>query len=324
MDSLPTTEAFASESNISVSYPFKWCAVFTGIVGVITNGVVFAALLSKDRVIRVKRTINIFIINQVALDLFSSVFLFVSYAMKLSPPQVVGTFGSLFCMVIDSDMITFVGLTGSFSSLVLIAAERYFLIVHPVLHKTQVTRWLLIALGTLPWVVGVVTNMAGGWASTVVDGTCFTFNFWPSETAQLTYSICIVLLTFFIPLTLLVFFYGSVLIVVRRRSQVFQGHYANQDTSTVLQTNAHRAQINTLSTMVIVSVTFVVCWFPSHIWYIVQYSVPNNYTFYSLSLFIVYLNICINPFIYAAKLYPVKKKLRGWISRNSVAVVTIA
>ena len=323
-DSLPTNETLASESNFSVSYPFKYIAVLTGIVGVVTNGVVLAALLSKDRI---KKTINLFIINQVALDLFSSAFLSVTYAIKLSSPQFVGTLGYFLCSVFDSDMITFVGLTGSLVSLVLMAAERYFLIVFPIFHKTQVKHWLIITLGTLPWIEGVVANVPVFWTSAVVDGVSLKFYFWPSEAAQLAYSICIILLTFFLPLALLVFFYGSVLIVVRRRSQVFLEHYANQDMSTVLQTNAHRAQMNIISTMIIVSVAFAVCWFPSQIWYlflIVQYNVPNNDTFYSVSLFLIFLNISLNPFIYATKLDPVKKKLRGWASRSKSTVDTVA
>src|SRR6218665_113506 len=324
MDSLPTTEALASENSFSVSFPFKCCAILTGMVGVVTNGVILAALLSKDGM---KRTINIFIINQVALDLYSSAFLSVTYAMKVSSIQFVGNFGSFLCSVFDGDMITFVGITGSIVSLVLIAAERYFLIVYPIFHKAHVKRWLIIGLGTLPWVEGVANNMAGFWTSAVVDGVCFKLYFWPSETSQLTYSICIIILTFFIPMALLVFFYGSVLLVVRQRSQVFHGHYATQDMSADLQTNPHRAQMNILSTMIIVSVAFVVCWFPSQIWYlfyIIQYNVPNNDTFFSFSLFLIFLNISLNPFIYALKLDPVKKKLRGWVSKSASTLVIIA
>ena len=320
MDSLPTTEALVEESNFSVLFIFQCGAILTGIVGVFTNGLVLAALLSKDRI---KRTVNIFIINQVTLDLFSCAFLSITYAMKVSSIRFVGTFGSFLCYVFDSDMITCVGLTGSIASLVLIAAERYFLIVYPILHKTQVKRWLVIALGTIPWLEGVLVNIAVFWASAVVDGVCFRSNFWKSEAARLTYSICMMLLTFYIPLALLVFFYGSVLVVVRQRSKVFQGHYNNQDMSTVLQTNAHRAQMNIISTMIIVSVAFAVCWFPRQIWYLlytIKYNVPNNDTLYKLSTFLIFLNICLNPFIYAVKLDPVKKKLRGWVSKSLLTV----
>ena len=324
MDSLPTTEALVKESNVSVPIVFKWCAILIGIVGVVTNGVVLAALISKDRI---KKTVNILIINQVALDLYSTVFLFVTYAMKLSSLQFVGTFGWILCTVFDSDMIIFNGLTGSMVNLVLIAAERYFLIVHPILHKTQVRRWLIIALGTLPWIEGIATNLPGFWTSAVVDGVCFKLSFWPSEASQKTYSICMILLTFLIPLVLLVFFYGSVLLVVRQRSKVFQGSYTNQDMSTVLQKNAHRAQMNIISTMIIVSVAFAVCWFPGHLWHvflIIQYNVRNNDTFYGFLLFLVFLNISRSPFIYATKLDPVKKKLRGWVSKRVPTVATIA
>src|SRR6218665_2513343 len=327
MDSLglPTTEALASESNFSVSFIFKCGAILTGIVGVVTNGVVLAALLSKDRI---KKTVNIFIINQVTLDLFSSACLFVTYAMKVSSIQFVGTFGSFLCYFFDSEMTTSVGLTGSIVSLVLIAAERYFLIVHPILHKTQVKRWMIIALGTLPWLEGVVVSIPAFWTSVVVDGACFSFYVWPNRTSQVAYNICTMLLTFFIPLALLVFFYGSILLVVRQRSQVFQGSYTNQDMSTVLQKNAHRGQMNIISTMIIVSVAFAVCWFPSqlyrYLFYVIQYNVQNNETFYNLSVFIIFLNICLNPFIYAAKLDPVKKKLRSWVSKSMPTVITIA
>ena len=142
------------ESNVSDPIVFKYCAILAGIVGVVTNGVVLAALLSKDRK---RKMANIFIINQVTLDLYSTAFLLVTYAMKLhvSSLQFVGTFGWILCTVFDSGMIIFNGLTGSMVNLVLIAAEWYFLIAHPVLHKTQVKRWLIIALGTLPWIEGV-------------------------------------------------------------------------------------------------------------------------------------------------------------------------
>ena len=39
----------------------------------------------------------------------------------------------------------------------------------------------------------------------------------------------------------------------KESSRVFQGRYKNQKMSAVLQTNAHRAQMNILSTMIIVS-----------------------------------------------------------------------
>src|SRR6218665_1646656 len=265
MYSQPPTAMLGSEGNFSVSLTFRCIAILIGIVGVVTNGVLLAALISSYRV---KKTVNVFIINQVALDLFSSAILSVTYVMKISTPHFVGTFGSFLCIVFDSDMITFVGLTGSIVNLVLIAAERYFLIVYPILHKAHVKRGLILALGTLPWVGGVANTMPNFWTSAVVDGICFKLYFFPSKASQLTYSICIILLTFFIPLALLVFFYASILLVVRQRSQVFQGHYANQDMSMVLQTNAHCAQMNIISTMIIVSVAFVVCWLPSQIWFL--------------------------------------------------------
>jgi len=69
--------------------------------------------------------------------------------------------------------------------------------------------------------------------------------------------------------------------------------------------------------MIIVSVAFVICWFPTAIYFIVLnttqmsgaismvHQVVGSYTTLLLSC----LYICMNPFIYAFKHYAVRKKL---------------
>jgi len=67
--------------------------------------------------------------------------------------------------------------------------------------------------------------------------------------------------------------------------------------------------------MIIVSVAFVVCWFPSSIFFLILPSLMQTYDPVSLAIggymtvFLAYLNSCLNPFIYATKHEGVKRQL---------------
>jgi len=83
------------------------------------------------------------------------------------------------------------------------------------------------------------------------------------------------------------------------------------------QMNASKAQskrlkYNIIKTMIIVSVAFIACWFPHNIYFLIlTYSEPSVYLIvgYYLMVFLVYLNVCMNPFIYATKHEGVKHQL---------------
>jgi len=64
--------------------------------------------------------------------------------------------------------------------------------------------------------------------------------------------------------------------------------------------------------MVLVSVLYAITWFPSYVYVLLVHQSPN-FTFfdtgYSVSMFIAFSYNCINPFIYATKLEPVKEVL---------------
>jgi len=77
--------------------------------------------------------------------------------------------------------------------------------------------------------------------------------------------------------------------------------------------------------MIIVSVTFVICWFPSTFYWVVVDNTEQTstalYTGYYATLFLSYLYICMNPFIYAIKHEGVKQKLASLnICRKAASV----
>ena len=125
---------------------------------------------------------------------------------------------------------------------------------------------------------------------------------------------------FVIPLILFVYLYGRILLFVRQRNQAFNGTYTNQAMATSLQTNAHRSQMNVTVTMIIVSSAFVLCWLPNQLFYLLSF-IDNAYyidVVYYATVFLIFLNVCTNPLIYAAKHEEVKNRLKKWFFKTKV------
>jgi len=66
-------------------------------------------------------------------------------------------------------------LYASVYSLVIITAERYFKIVHPVLHRNHYRRWMTYMGVATPWLIGLLTSAVPAMTTTrFVDGECQT------------------------------------------------------------------------------------------------------------------------------------------------------
>ena len=85
------------------------------------------------------------------------------------------------------------------------------------------------------------------------------------------------------------------------------------------QQMAMKTQMNIIKTFIIISVCFVLCWSPNRIYYFLYnlriVSVSTS-TIRYVTVFLAFLYVCLNPFIYAAKLDPVKQYLRQKLFRR--------
>ena len=79
------------------------------------------------------------------------------------------------CFLIDSDALLTSVVYGSVYGLVVITAERYFKIVHPVAHRNHYRRWMTYVGVATPWLTGLLTSAVHAVATTrFVDGICRT------------------------------------------------------------------------------------------------------------------------------------------------------
>ena len=132
----------------------------------------------------------------------------------------------------------------------------------------------------------------------VVSGVCSVYAFWPSQRAKTIFGVILFTIDYFIPLLFLMYCYGRIVWMLTRRIE------SDLSTNDKQANMFHIARKNTLQTLVLLSLCFVICWsclqfnfllfnlgFPP-IW---------NTTFYKVAILMAFGNCTINPFVYLMK-----------------------
>jgi hypothetical protein len=135
-------------------YIFQVLVILIGVVGTLANGsVLYVLCVSKPA--KSQSTVNKLFMNQMTLDLFSSVWLVIAYSLKISQIYLSGTFGYYLCVFIVSETIVWYGLVGSSVNLAAIAIERY-------------SPWMVNSAIAFAWINGILANQVLSSTSTVV------------------------------------------------------------------------------------------------------------------------------------------------------------
>jgi len=314
---------------------FECAVLFIGVVGTIANGLVLYALVASKQ-----HKKHVLIVNQNALDLYSCVLLIITYGMKLFNIRLVGLRGYWLCMLLFSENLLWCGVYGSFVNLTVIAFERYLKVAHSIWSKAHLRKWMTYLVMAFIWISSFVHQMAVAFVSSaVIDGACYGYRIWENPVSGVAYGIFYFFAAYVIVLAIFVFCYGKILIAIRRQAQVMSGHSATGTGSTTAQAQSHQIQSNIIKTMILVCAFYAIAWLPENInsmthtfvAYLLahrgvraSHKLPENIYFLLMSLnlnlsfldsgyysvlFIAFLYICANPFIYATKFDPVRRTL---------------
>lgn len=283
------------------------------------NGFVLRVFLTSKQINN--NTSTKFLTNQVVMDTMSSFLLVVSFAFKLADRVYYdGPGGFAVCILLRTDAPVFSVQVGSIASLVLIASERCLKVAFPVQHQRFYKNWMTYAAIAFAWTNGVLMNLVVVFTTKVVDGQCLSWMFWISPHAGRAYSLFLVTWQFVVPSCLFVIFYGAILSAVRKSNRVLEGNR----TSDEAKRNARRGQMNIISTMFSISLSFALCWTPNQVLAVFVNGgfVELNQVIYYLTMLLIFLNTCFNPFIYALKHEYVRKRLRAMVRSEPATNVT--
>ena len=277
-----------------------------GALGLFGNAFVIVVIAS-GRSMRGQMT-NIYIVNQSFVDASSSLVLILSTIFEDDGRPLGGGDGGLlaeiYCRFWMSKSLLWGLFTSSTYNLLLLTFERYLAIVHPIWHKTKLTRRMMIASVTIAWSFGLSYNVALSMSVSglTAQGQCTTYSIWPNVVTQRVVGVLTISIQFFMPLSLLVFFYAKMIVVLRRRvAPTTTGSGVSDENKKDSMAGARK---NILKTLAMVACAFVLCWVWNQVYFLLfNLGLDIDFTspFYNFTVVMVLINCCINPFIYVTK-----------------------
>jgi len=307
-----TTDVTSSSSRGAAVY-FE-CFVFViGVIGTAANGLILYALIASKQ-----HKKHMLIVNQNALDLYSCLFMVITYAVKLANIRLSGSSGYFLCTFILSESLLVSGSFGSSINLTLIAIDRYLKVCHKVWSKKNVRKWMIYVAMVFAWISGFVYHMSLVFdTSIVINGVCYQYYIWKNPESKLAAGFYYILSSYVIVLLISVFCYWKILMAIRRQARVMASH--NPAGSSSAQDQLNKVQSNVIKTMILVCAFYAIAWMPEKtIALLYSLGLLNmlnvvNIILYYLAMFLGFLYICANPFIYATKFDPVRRILKGLI-----------
>ena len=289
-----------------IEYYFQIAAMVIGVIGTAANALVLYALIASKQ-----HKKNVLIVHQNAIDLFTSVFITVTYVAKLCNIRLTGSVGYWLCTTILSECISWCGTNASALNLAIITVERYLKVVYPAWCQNKLRSWMLYSAMAMAWIITVINNIAMVFpTSGVIDRVCYAYAIWKNQMARISYFVWNFLAFYIIILIIFMFCYWRILLAIRRQARVMASHAASA--SNAAHNKYNQIQSNVTKTMIFVSTCYAISWLPSYTVYMIfiihPYPVAYGDIYYGCML-LAYSYMCTNPFIYATKLDPVKNVL---------------
>ena len=132
---------------------FEALVVVIGFIGLLANVTVFVAIVTSKQ--ERNRSFIELIVNQTAQDIFSCVWLVVSYSIMFVNIQ---PFGYWSCMLFVNENLVWIGLNASKVNLMSISIERYVMIVHPIWHRNNAKPWMIHTAVGVSWSMGFAVD----------------------------------------------------------------------------------------------------------------------------------------------------------------------
>jgi len=290
-DEMAQTTGVTSSSSRGSAVYFECFVVVIGVIGTAANGLVLYALMASKQ-----HKKHELIVNQNALDLYSCLFLIITYGLKLANVPLTGSVGYWLCMLILNENLLWCGVSAAFLNLTLITIERYLKVVHAVWSKTNVRKWMIYSGMAFAWISGFVHQIPVAFeSSAVINGACLGYVIWKNPTTGMAYVIFYFLISYVIVLVIFIFCYGKILVAIRRQARVMATH--NPAGSSTAQIQSNKIQSNIIKTMILVCAFYAIAWLPENIYFLLM-GLNLNLTFldnaYYTVLSIAFLYICSN------------------------------
>ncbi|OXA56973.1 RYamide receptor [Folsomia candida] len=251
--------------------PFTYPPLFQCLIYTLYSAIVITAVFGNILVITVvltipkMRTVTNFLIGNLALgDLLMasfSPFGFISILLQFWP------FGKLLCLIVTPFQCVFVFVSAW--TLVVLSLERWWVIVGKAKWRKGLVFW---AIGGV-WIFSLVVSLPVGLVVGVRDAgnermLCEEIG-WPSPTLRLSYTLTLIFLQYFLPVSVLASTYTRIAIEIwwKKVIPVLECS-GSMYTKSVREERMEKAKRKTISTLLLVVTCYTLSWLPLNLLYL--------------------------------------------------------
>ena len=225
------------------------CIIVVGIVGFFANFLLIMALCysKKDR----KSTANILIVNQSLLDLIACAMLIVRFAIKLRSYYLKDWWGLMLCKLDDNSFLQAMFAHGATAGIVVISLERYFKLVHPIVHRNHGKDWMILVGIASSWIYGFLIASPSSVNAKVINGVCIQLPVGATLALQRAYTMYLLIAVYLGPVGIMAFCYASILYVIRSSGRIGQANQSSGAVNGAAQTSRiSNKEMNIVTTMI--------------------------------------------------------------------------
>ena len=306
------------ENNL-VKLMFQYSVIIIGIVGTLANGIVIMIFL-KQSIGTKMSTSNKLILNQLSIDLISCMSLILVYGWKVVNVKLNRSWSYLSCGLIETETLIWSPAISSIMNLIFITLERYWKIVHNSLYQKNYRNWITVMLISLAWIIGYGLFFSVTFATVnFSNGICLSMDF-PRHLDLVIFTDVSFVVQYIIPVFIFVVCYGHILVTMKASSKNFDNPEGGEASENI-RVMHYRHQMAVIKMMIMIIVSFVVCWALSNILSLLMTVYPQSFgwvwnsSIWYASVFAGLLEACIHPFIYGARVDLVRNYVKEALSK---------
>ncbi|XP_033642248.1 kappa-type opioid receptor-like [Asterias rubens] len=300
-----------------------------GIIGILGNGLVCFVIF---KVRSMQNRTNAFIFHQAVIDFLGSTVILLKSEAPLPEPIPSNALGRFICHVWVIFIFFFFSVMSTFNLLVL-TMERYYAIVYPFKYQALFATRPKLKVGVamaMCWIFALIVKYYNLIIFEEQNGVCVTV----AIPGAKIIGVIVATVQYILPVAVMLFAYIQISVEMKRGAARVgpapAQHLPGGVNAPDMAESLLRARRNTFKMLLIVFITFLICWTPNQVIFL-MFNLGLDITlkewFYYLSVAMVATNSCVNPMIYAFNYRQFRNGLRQIFCRkrndaNDISAIT--
>ena len=181
--------------------------------------------------------------------------------------------------------------------------------------------WMFVLAVIFSVISSFLMNIPMIWSSSVDDqGECIAYGTWSSQSSLQAYTVSLAVYYYVFLLAELIYCYGRIIVQLKNKSAKTVPVNTNDKPNASHHGEVgSRSQANVIKAMIIISITYALSSFLNNFGYVAWSFDPNtvldNYPQYYINVGTYFLNVWVDPFIYALGNKEVRNRLIDYFHR---------